>query len=1722
MRLIVAVSFGLISALSSLEAANPPAYSETFLGSSAGWPPDGSGIVPYAISDLGLVAGHDSDYGGVPTPGGFGRYMFRPRVYLDGTVSPIAGLEWDVVWGEQTSVSNSGWIAASVGRSFVSRFYPNLGNWHQFAVCTNCMTGETHFLNGEPHAYIDDPGRTHTWDEAYQDGIRPKSVNSAGTVVGESNGGAFIWTVTGGLRIISARNGLRPVSAVRINDDGIVLGQNDQLGMAWDASGALLRQFPRGDVPSDINHYGRVVGTRQLIPDDSSEPTPQPLPFATSNLTSGTTLLPLLEGAVGGTAIRINDHGDIVGTCIFPDASNPGDYLRVATLWRAVEGPVRISELLQPHSEWKNSSPIDLNNAGEIVLRHTEPGNSSLFFTLLRPLGAIGVRFFRLQPESFPATNDIDAPLVPSTDLEKLRREVIELTNAESVGTRGMVADGVTPLVLQLRAEDSSSPGEVMISLETHGGLLRGTDSVEQHLRVRAGNSWKALTGISTKVVFDPLEENEEWLYLTPFDAESLAFEPGSNAISVTLKIERPHVRQKVMFQIRKPPVVLVHGYNAQGTTWGQSWDAMLGLSVSKEFIKRIDYGVSFTYVPLFYKADLSGNTRKSLRELASPLRVEVEAAREEWQKAWAVTRLDAVGHSQGGVLLRMLCGDSSAPSDCRFRNSGDSYRGLFRRVVTIGSPHAGSRFLHYLRTLRDKNPLVFTIIPMLADTFDKLVQEKFDPFVPNSQLAAISPVDPKARFHLVATTIDDGRAPGSPLSAKTPGVFLATLLAFNDRGAVVLPHGSDGIVDLDSQLALAPSGNNVTVLHAPDDPSVLLNISHAADDFGTLFVPELGDLSVFGVGSAQASQTQSVEVASYVARLLDGPDSKFGIFPKVVIDPEDAQKIEGAVPDLLPGESLLVEIGSAAAIVATCNMRLVSGMPLGAGPFWSAQRVTAHETARLNVSTSEGGLRATVSKPADSGDVYLYGSYGSSTGEIIASRPARLFAEGVGPGTEIRAVPSTVDLQSGQTAPVSFWRHSTNGYWLPVTVADGDNFTLTSSDPTTAIVDSGAGTVKLVKGGSATVTVTWNGLTTQIPIGARGPAARDGKVSVLPRKTVRLDLPSVDPSGREVQYRITSVPSMGWLSTPGKNWVFPDGTPYNAASLRYMHVPETNQLIFDKGPETYRSVYFTAKSDAEGEDWLDYEVVVDGQAYGAGRILLDLGNTAPTLIITSPTPGQRLTQETVTIKGVARDNRNVNEVQYRLNDGAWESANLAFKPGETPWTFVHGPREWSAGVTLDPGSNIVRFRARDSASNWSSIYTLRLTYVQTGLLQVAVSPPTAGSVKSGFLGSTKRELGATLTIDAKPTRGFIFEQWTGGVNSREAKLAFVMQPGLSLEAHFVPDPFPPLAGTYWGAVALPGSSLHGGTLRVQVSPGGIFSGSLILGATKVSVKGILDSAGRSTVTLKNQKLPVTQLELQIDTTNVTKSLTANLLDAASLPAATVTLDRAIHDGKRTICPETGSYTLVFRATDAIFPGRGCATCNVSASGIATLSGRLPDNTIILASAYVSSSGAAPFFARFKNGASILSTLHFDQGATTHEIDGDLSWRRVTGGTVSLSSFNALGSGYVRPAKAPDLLPAITGAMGGLLLAEDAQAVPLRSEPFVLATNGRGIFTAKAGAKLTVSFATGLFSGNFIHPSSGMSVKFYGAFVTGAGVAEGFYPSSLTSAAGAIRLTPNP
>jgi len=694
---------------------------------------------------------------------------------------------------------------------------------------------------------------------------------------------------------------------------------------------------------------------------------------------------------------------------------------------------------------------------------------------------------------------EVEAPLELVTAGETLE--------AQPTIAGGWVADGVTPLLVKLSAEqhallDFPEGRRFRLDLRLAGGGQLEGKGLSERLRLLKDGAWVA----GNEFELAPGKDTQ-FAMLTPVLSDEARLGEHTGQLTIAFEVVDVTTGRGVgegTWLLRKPPVALIHGYNTTGD-WGNDFVQELGktrpLAGEYKWIKLAKYGQddgSGEYVSQML------NTLLPLAELVPLAEEALEGAMAPLRQEWAFTRYDVVCHSQGGLLTRMLCSRNTSQTLTRpFRNELNHNRGRFHRVVTLGSPHNGTRLLRYLLALNDSNfSILRNNLPTLigqAGVFLEVAQEKFDPFgiqirdlnnpSPGSRWAP----DPGAKFHLLRSTVNAGQP---PYAANFSPAYTALGLYHPQAGPAVLPRGSDGVVDFDSMGAHGPNqaaGANVFTL--PPD----------------LFVSHSPPLEVLG---ADAGQTASVAVGAHVRAVLDQDKST----------PAGERVLAGfAVPELL-GDSIREQIdhwaqvsvfeflGSAIdaepVLASAGPNRLVlatpADRPVEGGVSWIVEAFTRDGVVEGEVPVEVNGSdsrRVSVNVPYGLvGDVVLYANYLSTNGAVLFAEPFRVFSSepaGTSPvGIEVE--PKNGEFPAGSEVPVRIATRYGNGQVISRHVRANEVIAVSSATSVVSTTNSirwrllAPGTAEIVtsyRGFSAT-----NSLVVFVPGAALGPTLRATK----------------------------------------------------------------------------------------------------------------------------------------------------------------------------------------------------------------------------------------------------------------------------------------------------------------------------------------------------------------------------------------------------------------------------------------------------------------------------------------------------------------------------------------------------------------------------------------------------------------------------------------------------
>lgn len=682
----------------------------------------------------------------------------------------------------------------------------------------------------------------------------------------------------------------------------------------------------------------------------------------------------------------------------------------------------------------------------------------------------------------------VDEPLLP-------RAHAATLSTLPAV-TKGMVADGVTPLVVKV---DLGQPGEFdPIELNftewQYGEVAKIADrALVFDPRFPEANAWqlgKTTPGGPIRVPIDPTT-GVGYALLQGVKSEDLQFDDSGPVAMGRLRASSVSASSECDVQFTKPPVVLVHGTHAKSETWTQSFRAAFAERGIPVF--AVDWGQADNGTVTRPFEDLAGELSAELSKIVEAPATATVLPRSEW----AMTRYDVVGHSQGGLLLRMLCTnntDQTSPplstyydGQLPWKNTKNFNRGRFRRVVTVAASHNGLIISKWLNSV--SSYLYGTSLPQVIRTKGlgsvELLIPKFDPWGAEMKLVnhgAFS-VDEDARFHFVSTQIDGGDIP----SPAIPAYGLSGLWR---TGTLLLPNGSDGVAEPESAQAgrFAKFQTDPAVTHWSSG-----DIPHSAPVF--FFKNKLRPIGL--------PDTENPELGGHIAKLLEGSEDRFASYvPPAPRSEGQRIALEAlALIDFAPHDWLYFAPNAIVTAIQSDGPNL-PGPPMEINSYhymltnlpeepaegtirWSAAVYGTNGVSEEGVTVTQQAAdpkKVEVSlAPGLVGDIVLIAHFMTVSERLVVAGPLVVNssppAGAVQTGIEIRGLPG--GLTPGAKIEPEIWRTYDDGTALLAYVPSGGVSIYSSSDP--AILDiEDQRIVAALAAGSGTITVSLDGFQTE------------------------------------------------------------------------------------------------------------------------------------------------------------------------------------------------------------------------------------------------------------------------------------------------------------------------------------------------------------------------------------------------------------------------------------------------------------------------------------------------------------------------------------------------------------------------------------------------------------------------------------------------------------------
>ena len=428
-------------------------------------------------------------------------------------------------------------------------------------------------------------------------------------------------------------------------------------------------------------------------------------------------------------------------------------------------------------------------------------------------------------------------------------------------------------------------------------------------------------------------------------------------------------------------------------------------------------------------------------------------------------------------------------------------------------------------------------------------------------------------------------------------------------------------------------------------------------------------------------------------------------------------------------------------------------------------------------------------------------------------------------------------------------------------------------------------------------------------------------------------------------------------------------------------------------------------------------------------------------------------------------------------------------------------------------GPNVVETMAIDDDGNRSRLDSARFDFVQFRPLNVSIVG--SGVVTRGFTPVSNREVGKTVRITAQALPGSVFDGWTGFVTSPQRTIAFVMPNAeTSLTARFVANPFVrEVTGLYTGLIEAPAPSVFSfetsGYFRVNVSATGAFTGQFVLGGVSYPLRGEFSGSGQYVVELRRANNFSITVNLALD---VNPSGTKRIVGTISTNAFASTLiaNRAAYSASNPVPANlVGRYTLLLPAANPIGDaqrdprGNGIGTLALGSNGIIHWRGTLADGTRVAQNQPLTKDNTwALFLNLYQSKGVLLGTIAMDRNQATTDLSGKYNWSKPAvlrdrffpfGFRILAADF--LGSFYEAPAAGTSALPGFgTAANNGRLTLQEGSLLNDITRTLTYSAANRITITNPGTERtnLTVAPGTGVVSGTFNHPVSGVKTSLSG------------------------------
>lgn len=505
----------------------------------------------------------------------------------------------------------------------------------------------------------------------------------------------------------------------------------------------------------------------------------------------------------------------------------------------------------------------------------------------------------------------------------------------------------------------------------------------------------------------------------------------------------------------------------------------------------------------------------------------------------------------------------------------------------------------------------------------------------------------------------------------------------------------------------------------------------------------------------------------------------------------------------------------------------------------------------------------------------------------------------------------------------------------------------------------------------------------------------------------------------------------------------------------------------------------------------------------------------APKVMIAQPAVGARILQLPVQVQGTASDNDRVVSVTYTVQNAA----------GTSPVLTATGTTNWTATIPAPtPGTNLITVTATDNTGNQSPAVSRAFYYVASSALTIQSTG--TGTFRPNLSGQFL-EIGKSYTITAVPGAGQIFRGWTGTLTSMSPTLKFTMQSNLVLNAGFIPNPFPAVAGIYNGLFPSVNQGIAGavaqqvGSVSVNLSARGSYTATIQVGGTGYTVLGQFDAFGYASQRISRKNAAALALNLQLGLQGE-DMIVGNIGDGQTW-TNTITAGRCIYSAKSP-APQAGrNYTFVIPTATEMGISNGptgysYGTAKVSASGTISLSVNLADGIPpFTLSTTLAKDGSWPLYQSLNKGAGVLAGW---MTCDTNQLGGQVLWLRPADASAKFfpGGFNFLAP-LVSSVYVPNLAAMLSWTNGEVQFTGGDLAQSFTND-VRLAAGPKLINLESNRLVLTFIPPSGVFNGNVTAPGTTRATPFKGVLLQNQGTGAGFFSGSNT--VGAVLMGEKP